>query len=152
MRTGDDRDKEKKTKRKKRKSQERAGDASRGRSGPGSARDKKKRHRRRSPSDKSAKKEKKKHKARQRERGSSSAEREGLFGCFKCWAPEVHLLPRIGYDGRKADVWAAGVCSHELICGSYPFRGRSALEQQNGITLNEMRNKILTCPIKRDPD
>jgi len=59
-------------------------------------------------------------------------------GCFKCWAPEVHLLPRIGYDGRKADVWAAGVCSHELICGSYPFRGRSALEQQNGITLNEM--------------
>ena len=60
-------------------------------------------------------------------------------GCFKCWAPEVHLLPRIGYDGRKADVWAAGVCSHELICGSYPFRGRSALEQQNGITLNEMQ-------------
>ena len=59
--------------------------------------------------------------------------------CFKCWAPEVHLLPRIGYDGRKADVWAAGVCSHELICGSYPFRGRSALEQQNGITLNEMQ-------------
>ena len=79
----------------------------------------------------------------------------GRAGSFKSWAPEVHALSsgyNAGYGGKSADIWSGGICSHELICGRYPFRGRTPRETRQGITINQMKNKILAGPDPADPD
>ena len=68
---------------------------------------------------------------------------------------EVHALSsgyNAGYGGKSADIWSGGICSHELICGRYPFRGRTPRETRQGITINQMKNKILAGPDPADPD
>ena len=69
-------------------------------------------------------------------------------GSLKCWAPEMIELADEGYCGFAADVWAAGVVSHKLICGKYPFRGRTG----RGISIGNMKAKILAGPEASDPD
>ena len=80
----------------------------------------------------------------------------GRAGSFKSWAPEVYALSsgyNAGYGGKSADIWSGGICSHELICGRYPFRGRTPRETRQGITTNQMKNKILAGPDPADrPD
>ena len=90
---------------------------------------------------------------------ASQVPEHGLFfgraGSFKSWAPEVHALSsgyNAGYGGKSADVWSGGICSHEQICGRYPFRGRTPRETRQGITINQMKNKILAGPDPADPD
>lgn len=91
---------------------------------------------------------------------ASQVPEHGLFfgraGSFKSWAPEVHALSsgyNAGYGGKSADIWSGGICSHELICGRYPFRGRKPRETRQGITINQMKNKILAGPDPADrPD
>ena len=68
---------------------------------------------------------------------------------------EVHALSssyNAGYGGKSADIWSGGICSHELICGRYPFRGRTPRETRQGKTINKMKNKILAGPDPADPD
>ena len=84
--------------------------------------------------------------------GCASKGANGRFfetaGSFKCWAPEMIELADRGYCGFAADVWAAGVVSHELICGKYPFRGRTG----RGISIRMMKANILAGPVASDPD
>ena len=45
----------------------------------------------------------------------------GTEGTYHFFAPEMCSSGYLGHDGRKADVWAAGVCFWAFLLGTLPF-------------------------------
>lgn len=63
-----------------------------------------------------------------------------LCGSPNTVAPEV-LASDDGYDGCKADIWAAGIILYVMIVGRYPFSGHS-----NEETFQRILDSDLVCP------
>lgn len=46
-------------------------------------------------------------------------------------APEI--IKRKPYKGEPADVWAIGILLYTLVCGKFPFKGKTDKELHNKI-------------------
>ncbi|CAG9315115.1 unnamed protein product [Blepharisma stoltei] len=65
---------------------------------------------------------------------TSSDKKNTVFcGTPSYMAPEI--VARREYYGRSADIWALGVLLYVLLCGNYPFRGKSDQEVYKNILI-----------------
>ena len=45
----------------------------------------------------------------------------GTEGTYPFFSPEMCQTGYVGHDGRKADMWATGVCVWAFLLGTLPF-------------------------------
>ena len=74
-------------------------------------------------------------------------------------APEI--LKGVEYDGKKADIWSAGVMLYSLLYGNVPFNGNDLTELTESILnskivfgdeISEEGQSILSKMLKREPE
>ncbi|CAK9081818.1 unnamed protein product [Durusdinium trenchii] len=86
----------------------------------------------------------------------------GTEGTYPFFSPEMCQTGYVGHDGRKADMWATGVCVWAFLLGTLPFHHEDLaalmdaiafgeVELPEGNTLSEDSRRLLKWLLCKDP-